>query len=223
MAVFPSKRFRSSKYNGTVPARYRALLAKHPFALFGLPFIATMVLGSFFLTPATAIRYEKHDRKVKQLTKEEELGIGKDRRRIDLKEEYYVRILPSLVCLTRSDSKCRDWQPKTSTTGSKRESKDYPASTTASSRSLLRLRFHSSSSHIPFHLLGLARRWFRKIKAFTRNIKYHNTPSICLCVAARFDPALVQIQLTHVSSFHKSLPLACFELLKWWMPYFLLS
>lgn len=94
MAVFPSKRFRSSKYNGTVPARYRALLAKHPFALFGFPFIATMVLGSFFLTPATAIRYEKHDRKVKQLTKEEELGIGKDRRRIDLKEEYYVRIPP---------------------------------------------------------------------------------------------------------------------------------
>ncbi|KAL1301672.1 hypothetical protein AAFC00_005889 [Neodothiora populina] len=57
--------------------------------LFGLPFIATMVLGSFFLTPATAIRYEKHDRKIKQLSKEEELGIGKDRRRIDLKEEYY--------------------------------------------------------------------------------------------------------------------------------------
>ncbi|GAB7351408.1 hypothetical protein MBLNU459_g2081t1 [Dothideomycetes sp. NU459] len=48
-----------------------------------------MVLGSFFLTPATAIRYEKHDRKVRQMTKEEELGIGKDRRRIDLKEEYY--------------------------------------------------------------------------------------------------------------------------------------
>jgi len=98
MAVFPAKRFRSSSYNGTVPARYRALLAKHPFALFGLPFIATMVLGSFFLTPATAIRYEKHDRKVKQLSKEEELGIGKDRRRIDLKEEYYVR-MPSSTCL----------------------------------------------------------------------------------------------------------------------------
>lgn len=91
MPVFPAKRFRPNSYNGTLPAKYRAALAKHPFALFGLPFIATMVLGSFFLTPATAIRYEKHDRKVKQLTKEEELGIGKDRRRIDLKEEYYVR------------------------------------------------------------------------------------------------------------------------------------
>ena len=90
MAIFQAKRYRPSSYNSTLPAKYRLALAKHPFALFGLPFMATMVLGSFFLTPATAIRYEKHDRKVKQLTKEEELGIGKDRRRIDLKEEYYV-------------------------------------------------------------------------------------------------------------------------------------
>lgn len=68
------------------------MLSRHPFALFGLPFIATMVLGSFFLTPATALRYERYDRKVRQMTKEEELGIGKDRRKIDLQEEYYVSI-----------------------------------------------------------------------------------------------------------------------------------
>ncbi|KAK4493689.1 hypothetical protein PRZ48_014874 [Zasmidium cellare] len=48
-----------------------------------------MLLGSFFLTPATALRYERYDRKVRQLTKEEELGIGKDRRKVDLREEYY--------------------------------------------------------------------------------------------------------------------------------------
>lgn len=48
-----------------------------------------MVAGSFFLTPATAIRYERHDRKVRQLSKEEELGIGKDRRKVDMNEEYY--------------------------------------------------------------------------------------------------------------------------------------
>lgn len=91
MAVFASKKFRSSAYNSTVAARYRAALAKHPFALFGLPFLATMVLGSFFLTPATALRYERHDRKVQQVSEEEKLGIGKDRRKIDLREEYYVR------------------------------------------------------------------------------------------------------------------------------------
>lgn len=90
MAIFPSKKFRPTSYNNSFPARYRTALAKHPFALFGLPFIATMVLGSFFLTPATALRFERHDRKVRQMTKEEELGIGKDRRKIDMKEEYYV-------------------------------------------------------------------------------------------------------------------------------------
>lgn len=90
MAIFPAKKFRPSSYQGSVASRYRAALAKHPFALFGLPFIATMVLGSFFLTPATALRYERHDRKVKTMTEDEKLGIGKDRRKIDLKEEYYV-------------------------------------------------------------------------------------------------------------------------------------
>jgi cytochrome c oxidase assembly protein subunit 16 len=90
MPTFGSKKFRSSSYNNTIPARYRAALAKHPFALFGLPFVGTMLLGSFFLTPATALRYERHDRKVKTMTEDEKLGIGKDRRRIDMKEEYYV-------------------------------------------------------------------------------------------------------------------------------------
>ncbi|KAM0689093.1 hypothetical protein Q7P36_011170 [Cladosporium allicinum] len=92
MPTFGSKKFRPSSYNNSFPARYRAALAKHPFALFGLPFVGTMLLGSFFLTPATALRYERHDRKVKTMTEDEKLGIGKDRRRIDLKEEYYVSV-----------------------------------------------------------------------------------------------------------------------------------
>ncbi|KAI7584162.1 hypothetical protein KC319_g16704, partial [Hortaea werneckii] len=85
---FQSKKFRPSS-DTSLPARYRAALARHPFALFGLPFIATMVLGSFFLTPATALRYERHDKKIKQLSETEALGIGKDKRKIDLREEYY--------------------------------------------------------------------------------------------------------------------------------------
>ena len=48
-----------------------------------------MVAGSFFLTPATAVRYELHDRRVRQLSKEEEVGLGKDRRKVDVNEEYY--------------------------------------------------------------------------------------------------------------------------------------
>ncbi|RDW62332.1 hypothetical protein BP5796_09458 [Coleophoma crateriformis] len=89
MAVFQNKKFRGSVEANTVATRYRSLLARHPFVMFGLPFIATMVAGSFFLTPATAIRYEKHDRRVRQMSKEEELGIGKDGRKVDMKEEYY--------------------------------------------------------------------------------------------------------------------------------------
>ena len=90
MAIFQAKKFRPSSADSTVASRYRAALAKHPFALFGLPFIATMVLGSFFLTPATALRYERHDRKVQQLTEEQKLGIGANKRKIDLRDEYYV-------------------------------------------------------------------------------------------------------------------------------------
>lgn len=134
MGVFQAKKFRSTSYNNTVPAKYRAALARHPFALFGLPFIATMVLGSFFLTPATALRYERHDRKVRQLTKEEELGIGKDRRRIDLKEEYYVSakevsrmVWGGFVLITGYS----DWLPKILITGSRNVSSDYLASTMA--------------------------------------------------------------------------------------------
>lgn len=52
--------------------------------------MAVMVAGSFVLTPATAVRYERHDRKVRQLTKEEELGVRKAARKVDMREEYYV-------------------------------------------------------------------------------------------------------------------------------------
>jgi cytochrome c oxidase assembly protein subunit 16 len=89
MTVFKSRTFRPSSYSSTLASRYRSSLTKHPFLLFGLPFITTMIAGSFFLTPATAVRYEKHDRRVRRMSKEEELGIGKSGRKVDMKEEYY--------------------------------------------------------------------------------------------------------------------------------------
>lgn len=97
MPAFPSKKFRPTSHQNTIAARYRKFLSRHPFLLFGLPFISTMIAGSFFLTPATAIRYERHDRRVRQVSKEEELGIGKDRRKVDINEEYYR--LAAKVCL----------------------------------------------------------------------------------------------------------------------------
>ncbi|KAK0655796.1 cytochrome c oxidase assembly protein COX16-domain-containing protein [Cercophora newfieldiana] len=89
MGVFQNRKFRSSAESGTFAARYRAMLAKRPFLLFGLPFMTVIIAGSFILTPATAIRYERHDRRVRQMSREEELGVGKQGRRVDMREEYY--------------------------------------------------------------------------------------------------------------------------------------
>ncbi len=134
MGVFQNKKFRSSADANTMAARYRSGLARHPFLLFGLPFIATMVAGSFFLTPATAIRYEKHDRKVRRMSKEEELGIGKGGRRVDMKEEYYVSFhtrngiriercgnaaTTMSIWMRSADTSYRDWQLRTWTIGNK--------------------------------------------------------------------------------------------------------
>ncbi|PKX99903.1 cytochrome c oxidase-assembly factor cox16 [Aspergillus campestris IBT 28561] len=107
MAVFQSKTFRrattaSSSLGERIGAAYRARLPRHPFVLFGLPFIMIIVAGSFALTPAAALRYERYDRKVKQLSQEEAIDLGlrgdgeegikrNPRRRIvgDEREEYY--------------------------------------------------------------------------------------------------------------------------------------
>ena len=81
MPAFQSNPFRSSNSSANtlgdrIAEAYRKRLAKHPFALFGLPFIALVVGASFILTPATALRYEKHDRKNRELTHTEAMEMG---------------------------------------------------------------------------------------------------------------------------------------------------
>lgn len=88
MPTFQSKKYRPSEAS----VRYRSAVQRHPFLLFGLPFITMMLAGSFFLTPATAIRYEKHDKKVTQMSKEEALNVRNNKRKVDMREEYYVSI-----------------------------------------------------------------------------------------------------------------------------------
>ncbi|KAF4509020.1 hypothetical protein G6O67_005332 [Ophiocordyceps sinensis] len=89
MPTFQSKRFRPAGDGSKLGMRYRALVSKRPFLSFGLPFLAVIVAGSFVLTRATAIRYERQDRKVRKLTKDEELGVRRSARKVDMKEEYY--------------------------------------------------------------------------------------------------------------------------------------
>ena len=81
MPVFASKPFRSSgaqanSFGEKISGIYRRQLTNHPFMLFGLPFISMMLAASFLLTPATALRYEKHDRKNRTLTNSEAMELG---------------------------------------------------------------------------------------------------------------------------------------------------
>lgn len=99
MPVFPSNKFYSKADLNTPGARYRAAIAKRPFLFFGLPFLTIIVAGSFVLTPATAVRYEKHDRKIKQLSRDEELDVRKNPRKVDWREEYQVRFFPEPLLL----------------------------------------------------------------------------------------------------------------------------
>ena len=89
MAPFTNRSFANTLPN-SIAARYRKALTKHPFLLFGLPFLTTIVAGSFMLTPATALRYERYDRKNQQITQEEKMGLTQDRRKVNMKDEYYV-------------------------------------------------------------------------------------------------------------------------------------
>ncbi|WVQ77894.1 hypothetical protein IAR50_007599 [Cryptococcus sp. DSM 104548] len=62
---------------------------KHPFVFFGLPFVGIIVGASFALQAFTQTRYDYHQTKVQTIEKESELGMKADRRKVDLREEYY--------------------------------------------------------------------------------------------------------------------------------------
>jgi cytochrome c oxidase assembly protein subunit 16 len=84
--AFSRRRHRQS----AISLWYQAKLRRSPFLFFGLPFLSIIVGGSFALTNFTTIRYERHDQKVKIMTEEEVLKLDKNRRRPDIREEYYV-------------------------------------------------------------------------------------------------------------------------------------
>lgn len=93
MAKLGSKRYMSPKqyeaWQKTIYGRYSTSLKKHHFLLFGLPFIATIFFGSVYLSEFTQIRYDRRDEKVTMLDEEEALSIGQNKRKVDMKEEYY--------------------------------------------------------------------------------------------------------------------------------------
>lgn len=81
MPTFGSKTFKGSRksalsWEERITEFYRQQVNRRPFVMFGLPFISIMVAASFILTPATALRYERHDRKHRELSTGEAMELG---------------------------------------------------------------------------------------------------------------------------------------------------
>jgi cytochrome c oxidase assembly protein subunit 16 len=88
------------------PAPLNKLFRKNPL-LFGVPFVLIIVGASYGLVPFAQTRYDLQDQKVfkvctqfqhsyrfnpniVQMTKEQELGLNKNRKKFDIREEYFV-------------------------------------------------------------------------------------------------------------------------------------
>lgn len=78
------------EWQKTLYGRYSMGLKKHPFLLFGLPFMATIFAGSIYLAEFTTVRYEQYDEKVTLMSEEEALSVDKAKRKVNMKDEYYV-------------------------------------------------------------------------------------------------------------------------------------
>lgn len=102
---FSGKKFRSRReqlaYEASLAGRYQKRLNKNPFLYFGLPFCSMIILGSYWLSGFTAVRYQQKDRKIQELSEEDLIKMKTNKRDFDIKEEYY-----------RLQGLGEDWEPK---------------------------------------------------------------------------------------------------------------
>lgn len=106
--AFGSKTFMGAKekaeYEGSFVGKYQRLVKKNSFLYFGLPMMLSIALGSVLLTNFTAVRYEQRDEKVKEMNEDEALNLIENRRKVDIKDEYYK--LQGLL------DENENWEPK---------------------------------------------------------------------------------------------------------------
>ncbi|SCV03545.1 LAMI_0H09010g1_1 [Lachancea mirantina] len=90
---FETRKFRSRKeqlaFEASMAGKYQKLLKKNPFLYFGLPFCSMIVLGSYWLSTFTEVRYQRHDRRIQELNEDDLVKLASNGRKFDLKEEYY--------------------------------------------------------------------------------------------------------------------------------------
>lgn len=71
------------------PRRVLSKVHRHPFVMFGLPFVGIIVGASFVLSTFTQTRYDLRDQQVTSMEQEEQMKMSKNRRKVDIREEYY--------------------------------------------------------------------------------------------------------------------------------------
>ncbi|KAJ1034929.1 hypothetical protein NDA18_000536 [Ustilago nuda] len=101
MPTFESKPLRKSN---SFMANLAPKARRKPLLFFGIPFLATIVGASFGLANLTQTRYDYNATKVQTISKEEELRMKKDRKRIDIREEYFR--------LQAKEDELDNWEPK---------------------------------------------------------------------------------------------------------------
>lgn len=112
MAIFPSKQYNPDTILNKWAAAYRRQMNRRPFLFFGLPFLATVLAGSFLLTPFTAMRYEANDRKSRAMSQEEFKGFERKQRPFDIQEEYWrLQSRVSALDLGMANGFFADWVP----------------------------------------------------------------------------------------------------------------
>lgn len=94
MGTFQAKKYRTPRqeqaYNASFQGRFFRALRNHHFLFLGLPFMSVVIGGAYMLSYFTQVRYEQHDRHVTSVSEDEALAVAKGRRKVDMKEEYYV-------------------------------------------------------------------------------------------------------------------------------------
>ncbi|SPO37075.1 related to ERV1 - mitochondrial biogenesis and regulation of cell cycle [Pseudozyma flocculosa] len=101
MPTFSSKPLRRPP---SALSRLAPKVRQRPVLFFGLPFIITIVGASFGLSTLTQTRYDYNAQKVQTITKEEELRLKRDRKKVDLREEYFK--------LQAKSDELDEWEPK---------------------------------------------------------------------------------------------------------------
>lgn len=108
MGIFGGKTFMSKRQqderNKTFIGKYEKLVKKNSFLYLGLPMMLSVAFASVLLSNFTAVRYEMRDEKVREVNEEEALSMVRNRRTVDIKDEYYK--LQGLV------EQNQDWEPK---------------------------------------------------------------------------------------------------------------